>query len=90
MANQIVDVYEMNNKVTPVAKIALNGYNITAGGIFGRAGAMRSFKVVEGSVWSYWQRQEALRARDAEGNESTLRIFAAPAEAGATGFVEFL
>ncbi len=90
MANQIVDVYEINNKATPVAKIALNGYNIMAGGVFGRAGAMRSFKVVEGSVISYWERQEALRVRDSEGNESTLRIFAAPAETGATGFVEFL
>lgn len=90
MANQIVDVYEMNNSTEPVAKIALNGHNISAGSVFGRAGAMRSFKVVEGNVWGYWERQEALRVRDSEGNESKLRIFAAPAETGATGFVEFL
>ena len=73
-----------------MATIALNGYNITAGGVFGRSGAMRSFKVLSGDVHQYWERQEALQVRDDAGNESTLRIFAVPAEEGATGFVEFL
>ncbi len=90
MANQIVEVYEINRMTTPVAKIALNGHNINAGSVFGRTGAMRSFKVVEGNIWDYWERQEPLRIRDEAGNESMLRIFAVPAEMGATGFVEFL
>jgi hypothetical protein len=90
MANQIVEVYQLNNAAAPVATIILNGYNINAGGVFGRAGAMRSFKLVEGNLQISWERQEPLNVRDEEGNESKLRIFAIPAETGGTGFVEFL
>lgn len=90
MANQTVDVFELGNQAQPVAKIMLNGHTIEAGGTFGRSGAMRSFKVVEGNVWEYWNRQQPLRIRDDSGNESTLRIYAAPVSRESTGFVEFL
>ena len=73
-----------------VAKIALNGYNIGEGSVFGRNGAMRSFKVVEGDVWDFWDKQTILTIRDDAGTESKIRIFAAPAQKGASGFVEFL
>ena len=90
MANSTVEVFNNNSPQKRVAKITLNGYNINAGSVFGRTGAMRSFKLVEGDVFEYWERQEPLCVRDGEGNETQLRIFAVPAEVGATGFVEFL
>lgn len=76
----------------PVAKIALNGYNIDAGSSFDFVGAMRSFKIIEGesAVWEHWVSQRPLQINDTAGNAASIRIYAAPGEAGGLGFVEFL
>ena len=73
-----------------VATFTLNGYNIEAGGVFGTSGAMRSFKVIEGDIANYWLEQIPLEICDEQGNKSRIRIFAAPANYGGFGFVEFL
>lgn len=85
----IVSVFE-KNKQQPVAEIALNGYNIAAGGVFGLSGAMRSFRVVKGDIVPYWQTQTALTIRDEHGEERKIRVFAVPVEADSSGLVEFL
>ncbi|MCO5184986.1 MAG: hypothetical protein M9928_14885 [Anaerolineae bacterium] len=91
MANQetVVTVMDVNAPIQ-IARIALNGYNIQAGNVFGRSGAMRSFKVVSGDVWELWDRQSPAVIQDEHGNRSTIRIFAMPAEKNSSGFVEFL
>lgn len=91
MATQdsVVTVTKVDTPVQ-VARIALNGYNIQAGNVFGRSGAMRSFKVVSGDLWELWDQQTPVVIQDEHGNRSTIRIFALPAEKHASGFVEFL
>jgi hypothetical protein len=77
-------------KTEPIARIALNGYNIEAGTVFGRSGSMRSFRMVQGDLWNEWHQQSLLTITDDGGAQSTIRIYAWPAEAGASGFVEFV
>lgn len=73
-----------------IGRIALNGYNIAAGGPLGMTGAFRSFKVVSGEYWDQWNAQASLKIRDSHNGESSIRIFALPAEQGAAGLVEFI
>ncbi|MDJ0752007.1 MAG: hypothetical protein QNJ45_00700 [Ardenticatenaceae bacterium] len=73
-----------------IAKIILNGYNIAAGGPLGKNGAMRSFKMVEGNLFTEWSLGKRLEVKSEDGRTATIRIAAHPAEQGATGFVEFL
>lgn len=91
MSELNVQVDVLTDQQSPlVARIALNGYSINEGGVFGRSGAMRSFKMVTGSVRRIWLDQTPVIIRDENGLEKKIRIFAAPAEEGAVGFVEFL
>lgn len=91
MADVNVEVSVFHREETkPVAKFSLNGYNIASGGVFGQSGAMRSFKVLDGDIWEYWERQTPLEIRDEEGRKQSIRVFAAPADEGAMGLVEFL
>lgn len=73
-----------------LARVILNGYNIAAGGPLGRTGVMRSFKIVEGTLWDEWNLGHPLRLKAEDGREATARIAAHPVEAGATGLIEFL
>lgn len=86
----IATVYDERSK--PIARIALNGYNIRAGGALGRSGAMRSFRVLDGAptLWDHWQGQRSFTLSDEEGNASEARIAAYPAEDNGFGFVEFV
>lgn len=73
-----------------IAKIALNGYNIQAGGPLGDSGAMRSFRIVEGDLTNEWSFQLDLRLSTEEGQEAEIRVAAMPAEKDGSGFIEFL
>ena len=75
-----------------VAKVHLNGHNIEPGGPLGQAGAMRSFTIVEGSVFAHWAAQHPLILKQVkdDGREAPIRIAALPAEQGESGFIEFL
>lgn len=77
----------------PVAQIALNGYNIPSGGVFGHSGPMRSFKLLDpanaDALPTYWANQTALMLRGPEGLEATVRIYALPATPDSLGLVEF-
>lgn len=87
--NTTVEVFHLQSK--PVAKIMLNGQNIAEGaGALYQAGAMRSFKLVDGDVYEYWRDQTPLTIKDDKGNMTTIRIFALPAEDGEIGFVEYV
>jgi hypothetical protein len=81
-------VYDNKNK--PLATVSLNGHNIAPGGPLGRAGSMRSFRLLEGELWESWNQQTVLLMRDNDGHESAVRIFALPAEAESSGFIEFV
>ena len=74
----------------PVAQVHLNGYNIEPGGPLGQGGAMRSFTLLQGTVHNFWYLQQPLILQRGDGREATVRIAALPAEAGETGFIEFL
>ncbi|MBK9050340.1 MAG: hypothetical protein IPL78_05275 [Chloroflexi bacterium] len=84
-----VSVHQTNGK-KPVARIALNGYNIDSGGALGMSGAMRSFRIIKGDLWDQWNNQEMLTIRDDEQSEAQIRIAALPAEDDSFGFVEFI
>ncbi len=73
-----------------IAQIHLNGHTIESGGPLGLAGAMRSFTLLKGSVWSHWSTQQPVLLRFEDGREAPVRIAALPAEEGEAGFVEFL
>jgi hypothetical protein len=81
-------VYDTKNK--PLAQVSLNGHNIAAGGLFGRSGSMRSFRLVTGDLWDYWNNQATLTLRDNDGRESLIRVYALPAEEDSFGFIEFV
>lgn len=73
-----------------IAKVHLNGHNIEPGGPLGQAGAMRSFTILEGSVYTHWAAQHPLILSQEDGREAPVRVAALPAEKGAMGFIEFL
>lgn len=73
-----------------LAQVVLNGYNIAAGGAFGHNGAMRSFKVVDGDLWSAWSDQATLLARIHSGKEARVKVAAMPAEEDSFGLMEFV
>jgi len=83
-----LDVYAKNKK--PVARIALNGYDIHAGGLFPTTGAIRSFVLLEGDLWDQWNAVESLILKNETGNQVTIRIAALPVEDDGYGLIEFL
>jgi hypothetical protein len=84
-----VSVHQTNGK-KPMARIALNGYNIDSGGALGMSGAMRSFRIIKGDLWDQWNNQETLIIRGDDQTEARIRIAALPAEDDSFGFVEFV
>ncbi len=89
--NEVVaTVYDHTQK--QIARIALNGYNINAGGPLGHAGAMRSFRVLngEGDLWDHWQIQTTFVVTSEDGRTSEAKVAAYPAEANGFGFIEFI
>lgn len=87
--NTTVTVHDTKkNKL--VAHIILNGRNLEAGGPLGYSGAMRSFKVIQGDLWDFWNRQAILIIRDEDGREARIKVAALPLEKEAVGFVEFV
>jgi hypothetical protein len=73
-----------------VARVALNGYHIEAGGPLGDSGGMTSFVLVSGSVYPYWQAQRSLLMQWPDGEEAPVRIAGLPVEEGEAGLIEFL
>ncbi len=73
-----------------LARVVLNGYNITAGGPLGRHGTMRSFKIEDGVLWDQWSLGTRLVIRAEDGQQAFGRIAAHPAAIGAVGLIEFL
>ncbi len=84
-----LDVYD-SQKNQLVAKIALNGYDIKAGGLLPTTGAMRSFVILDGDLWTQWNSVATLRLRHETGTELAVRIAALPVEADGYGLIEFL
>ena len=84
-----LDVYnKQNNKL--VARIALNGYDIHAGGVFPTSGGMRSFVLLDGDLWDQWNAVEAVTLKNELGNRVTVRVAALPVEDDGYGLLEFL
>lgn len=84
-----LDVYNTPNNMR-VARIALNGYDIHAGGLFPTSGAMRSFVLLDGDLWDQWNAVESLILKNEAGNQVTIRIAALPVEDEGYGLIEFL
>jgi len=92
MTNELtaaLDVYENQNK-TLVARIALNGYDIHAGGIFPNSGAMRSFVLLDGDLWDQWNAVESVTLKNETGAQIAVRVAALPVEDDGYGLIEFL
>ena len=79
---------EQNGK--PIAKVILNGYNISAENAPLSLGAMRSFKLVEGDLWDEWNTREKFILRLEDGQIAKARVAALPAEVDSFGLIEFL
>lgn len=88
--NEIQVLVHPANGKKPVARIALNGYNIEPGGPLGMSGAMRSFRIIKGDLWDQWNKQEILVVQGEEHPEAHIKIAALPAEDDSFGFVEFV
>ena len=84
-----LDVYD-SKKNHLVAKIALNGYDIKAGGLLPSTGAMRSFVILQGDLWDQWHAVAPLRLRHETGIEVAVRVAALPVEDDGYGLIEFL
>ncbi len=84
-----LDVYNSQNRKR-VARIALNGYDIHAGGLFPTSGAMRSFVMLEGDLWEQWNAVETLTLKNESGNQVSIRVAALPVEDDGYGLIEFL
>lgn len=92
MTNQLtasLDVYDTHTKDV-VARIALNGYDIHAGGIFPTSGAMRSFVLLEGDLWDQWNAVESVTLKNETGEYVQVRVSALPVEDDGYGLIEFL
>ena len=92
MTNQLtaaLDVYDTNNKKL-VARIALNGYDIHAGGLFPNSGAMRSFVLLDGDLWDQWNAVESINLKHENGEHVLVRVAALPVEDDGYGLIEFL
>ena len=92
MAQKLTDALDVYNKQTNklVARIALNGYDIHAGGVFPTSGAMRSFVLLDGDLWDQWNAVEAVTVKNELGNHVTVRVAALPVEDDGYGLLEFL
>ena len=92
MTNQLtaaLDVYDTHNK-NLVARIALNGYDIHAGGLFPTSGAMRSFVLLDGDLWDQWNAVESVSLKNENGVQVLVRVAALPVEDDGYGLIEFL
>ncbi len=92
MTNELttaLDVYDNQNKKL-VARIALNGYDIHAGGIFPTSGAMRSFVLLDGDLWDQWHAVESVTLKNETGEQIAVRVAALPVEDDGYGLIEFL
>ncbi len=86
----VATIFDRRNRA--IARIALNGYNIRAGGPLGISGAMRSFRVLQGAdgLWDFWQLQDPFVVMAEDGKSARARVAAYPAEENGFGFIEFL
>lgn len=73
-----------------LACIALNGYDIGAGGLFPTSGAMRSFVLLKGDLWDQWNAVEAVTLTHETGQHVPVRVAALPVEEDGYGLLEFL
>ncbi len=85
----ILNIYQASPP-TCIAQIILNGYNIEQDESFGALGTMRSFKIVQGDLWTEWHNQTAVMLADAQGQEAIIRIAALPVEDDSFGLIEFV
>ena len=51
---------------------------------------MRSFKLVQGDLWSEWAGQQSLILVSDDGQQCTVRIAALPVEEESFGLIEFI
>ncbi len=89
-ANNISAVIFKDDQAEQLAFVVLNGYNIRLSDTLGKAGAMRSFKLKQGTVWDAWNTRQILKIVTKDGRESRIRIAAIPAEKDGAGLIEFL
>lgn len=92
MTNELtdaLDVYDNQNSKL-VARIALNGYDIHAGGFFPTSGVMRSFVLLDGDLWEQWNAVESVTLKNEQGAHVTVRVAALPVEDDGYGLIEFL
>ncbi len=86
---QVLKVYsEPKNQL--VAHVVLNGYDIRAGVCAVPHGAMRSFRIVSGDLWDYWNVQAPLRISNEAGQEARIKVAALPTDDDSFGLIEFL
>ncbi|MCZ7672266.1 MAG: hypothetical protein M5U34_36675 [Chloroflexi bacterium] len=82
-------VYDSQNGKS-LARIALNGYDISAGGLFPDSGVMRSFVLLEGDLWDQWNAVQPIILQHESGAKVTVRVAALPVEDDGYGLIEFL
>jgi hypothetical protein len=89
MESKVLKVYDRYQRQV-VAEVIFNGYDIRSGAITVPHGAMRSFRIVEGDLWNYWNQQESLILSNDVGQKAQIRVAALPSDEGGFGLIEFL
>jgi hypothetical protein len=86
---QISSAFQVYDKAKKnvVARIALNGYDISAGD---QHGAIRSFKVLQGDLWEQWNQSAPLVLQINETLDTPIRVAALPVDEESFGLIEFL
>lgn len=84
-----LDVYDTKTK-NLIARIALNGYDINAGGLFPTSGAMQSFVLLDGDLWDQWNAVEPVSLKNETGAQVPVHVAALPVEDDGYGLIEFL
>ncbi len=87
---ELSEVFQVYTRNKVVAQVVLNGYGIKSGHLLREHGAMRSFKIVKGDLWDYWNVQTPLTIRANDGQQATIKIAALPTDDDSFGLIEFL
>ena len=88
-SDKVLKVYDQQ-KGELLAQVVLNGYDIRAGVTTVPHGAMRSFRIVDGDLWTQWDVQSPLILSNAIGQEAEVKVAALPVDEMSFGLIEFL
>ena len=73
-----------------IAKVRLNGYNISTERSLWQRGALRSFSINSGDLRKSWSRHEMLLLHDGKSRRARIKIAALPTDEDSFGLIEFL